>query len=366
MPVDDSEKSAMGILARPVNIAAWTVVAISVFWVLWLGKALLIPLFLAILAFYLVGILNDFWRETIFRWLTPPALLVNAISAAVLIVCALVISRLVAENTANVIAAAPRYGTRLAEVYEDIMARLPGEEPTALHDLINRTTFARYLAMLASGIAGIAGNGAMVFLYLVFLMLERPFFHAKLRSLIPDESRRAAVDRIISQVNRDVRTYLGVKTFVSMLTAILAFGIMWYVGLDFAGFWALLIFIFNFIPNIGSLIATALPAALALVQFESFRPFIIIVVGITIIQVVLGNYIDPRLMGRTLNMSPLAVVLSLVFWGMLWGVAGMFLCVPITAVMTIVLSHFKSTRWIAILLSRSGSVPSSPEEPPQA
>lgn len=357
MPEKDTQTPSAGSFPQPVNLAAWTVFAIALFWILWIGKALIIPFFLAILAFYLVNILNDFWRKTIFRWTNPPNLLVNALSATVFIVCALAISRLVAENATSVIAAAPRYGTRLAEVYEDIVARFPGEEPAALQDIIDKINFANYVAILASGTAGIVGNGALVFLYLIFLMLERSFFHEKLKSLIPDKRRRASVEDIIARMNHDVRTYLGVKTFVSIITAGLAFAIMWFVGLDFAGFWALLIFIFNFIPNIGSLIATALPAALALVQFESFRPFIIVVVGITLIQLVVGNYLEPRLMGRTLNMSPLAVVLSLVFWGMLWGMAGMFLSVPVTAVMAIVLSHFESTRWIPLLLSRAGELP---------
>jgi len=281
MPEKNDKMSSAGPFTQPVNLAAWTVFAIALFWVLWIGKTLLIPLFLAILAFYLVGILNDFWRKTIFRWATPPSLLVNALSATVFVVVALAISRVVAENATSVIAAAPRYETRLTEVYEDIMARFPGEKPAALQDIIDKIDFASYLAILATGIAGIVGNGALVFLYLIFLMLERSFFQGKLKNLIPDQRRRASVEDIIVRMNHDIRTYLGVKTFVSIVTAGLAFAIMWFVGLDFAGFWALLIFIFNFIPNIGSLIATALPAALALVQFESFRPFIIVVVGIS-------------------------------------------------------------------------------------
>ena len=361
-----TEQSNSAIQNQPLTLAAWSILAIALFWVLWLGKALLIPLFLAVLAFYLIDILNDVWRKTIFRRVTPSNLVLNTLSGLVVLVCALVISRLVADNAASVVAAAPRYGTRLAQVYEDIIDQLPIEDPAPLQDMLEQIDFGRYVAFLASGIAGIVGNGALIFLYLVFLMLERPFFTGKLDSLIPDSKKRASAERIILRINRDIRTYLGVKTFVSILTAALAYGIMWYLGLDFAAFWALLIFVFNFIPNIGSLIATALPAALALVQFESFRPFVIVVTGITAIQIVIGNFLEPRLMGRTLNMSPLAVVLSLVFWGMLWGMAGMFLSVPVTAVMAIVFSHFEMTRWIAILMSRAGDLPGREEEPSTA
>jgi predicted PurR-regulated permease PerM len=129
---------------------------------------------------------------------------------------------------------------------------------------------------------------------------------------------------------------------------------MRFVGLDFAAFWALLVFILNFIPTIGSIVATILPGLLGLVQFESWKPVIILLVGITVIQQALGNFIEPNLMGMTLNLSPLVVVMSLILWGMLWGIVGMFLCVPITVILVIILGNFPATRWVAVLLSKEG------------
>lgn len=128
------------------------------------------------------------------------------------------------------------------------------------------------------------------------------------------------------------------------------------VGLDFAGFWALLIFVLNFIPNIGSLVATILPTLLALVQFDTLVPFMIIGIGVGTTQLIIGNFIEPPLMGRSLNISPLVVLLSLVLWGSMWGIPGMFLCVPITVVLMIILYQFESARWIAVALSKNGNV----------
>jgi predicted PurR-regulated permease PerM len=128
------------------------------------------------------------------------------------------------------------------------------------------------------------------------------------------------------------------------------------IGLDFAETWALLIFVLNYIPNIGSIIAVAFPAVLALVQFETLGPFVVLVLSMTAIQLVIGSVLEPMLMGKSLNMSPFAIILGLSFWGMLWGIVGMFLSVPILVTIMIVCAHVPSWRWVAILLSKDGRI----------
>lgn len=136
---------------------------------------------------------------------------------------------------------------------------------------------------------------------------------------------------------------------------------MKWVGLDFAEFWALLIFFLNYIPNIGAIVATAFPAALALIQFESWWPFLEVTSGIVAIQFFVGNFLEPRLLGKSLNLSPLVILFALALWGAIWGVLGMFLSVPITVMMMIIFAHFDVTRPIAILLSQDGYIHKSYE-----
>ena len=128
------------------------------------------------------------------------------------------------------------------------------------------------------------------------------------------------------------------------------------VGVDFAAFWAFTIFLLNFIPTIGSIIATLFPALLALIQFDTFAQFFIVLVGVGSIQVIVGNFLEPKLMGNTLNVSPFIVMMSLTLWGSIWGIAGMFLSVPITVILLIVFAHFEKTRYLAILLSGNGNL----------
>jgi predicted PurR-regulated permease PerM len=131
---------------------------------------------------------------------------------------------------------------------------------------------------------------------------------------------------------------------------------MRFVGLDFAEFWALLIFFLNYIPNLGAIVATAFPSVLALIQFQSWWPFLEVSMGIVAVQFVVGNFLEPKLLGQSLNLSPFVILFALGLWGSIWGILGMFLSVPITVMMMIVFAHFDATRPVAVLLSQNGCI----------
>ncbi len=140
------------------------------------------------------------------------------------------------------------------------------------------------------------------------------------------------------------------------MTAGLSYGVMAFFGLDNAGFWVVLIFVLNFIPTIGSILGTALPTAYALVQFQSVETAALVCAGLGAVQFTVGNFVFPRIAGNTLNLSFFVTILSLFVWGALWGIVGMFLAVPLTAALVLILARFPATRPVAILLSKSGEV----------
>jgi AI-2 transport protein TqsA len=162
--------------------------------------------------------------------------------------------------------------------------------------------------------------------------------------------------QMMQRIDRDIHTYLGVKTAVSLTTAVLAYILMRIVGLDFAEFWALLIFILHFIPTIGVIVATVFPTLLAAVQFDHIGPCLAVGIGITAIAMFMGNIVEPNIMGETLNLSPLTVIIALILWGTVWGIVGAFLCVPLTVILVIILSNFRATRWVSVLLSKTGKI----------
>jgi len=126
--------------------------------------------------------------------------------------------------------------------------------------------------------------------------------------------------------------------------------------------WGLLIFLLNFIPTVGSIIATIFPAMIALAQSDGYSLFLLVLIGIGVLQIAIGNILEPRLMGSSFNLSPIVILLNLGLWGYIWGIPGMFLCVPFLIILTIILSHFPQTRSIAIILSSDGLLRSHIDE----
>ncbi len=205
-------------------------------------------------------------------------------------------------------------------------------------------------------LSSLLSNSMMIFIYLLFMFLETDSFTLKIKALFPDMAKRQKFLATFDKIEKSLSKYFRVKILVSLLTAVLSFIVFYIVGIQSPIFWAFLIFLMNFIPTIGSIIATVFPAVFSLLQFARFTPAIVILVAILVIQQIVGNFLEPKLMGRTLNISPIVTILSLTIWGKLWGIIGMLLSVPITVTVIIVLSQFESTRKIAIVLSEKGSI----------
>jgi predicted PurR-regulated permease PerM len=202
--------------------------------------------------------------------------------------------------------------------------------------------------------ASFASQLGVILIYVIFLLVEQQFFDLKLNALVRDEARQRRIREVLDRIASDIQNYMWIMTLVSGMTAGLSYLVMSWMGLGQPGFWAFLIFALNFIPTIGSILGTLLPAVYALVQFQALSPVITLLLLIGVIQFVLGNVVQPRMAGQSLNMSQLVVILSLFVWGAIWGITGMFLAVPLTSILMLVLSNFEATRPAAILLSREG------------
>jgi predicted PurR-regulated permease PerM len=176
----------------------------------------------------------------------------------------------------------------------------------------------------------------------------------KLDALASNPDEASNMRDIFTQITTQGQSYIWLKTLVSLATGLLSYLILLWVGVDFAAVWALLIFMLNFIPNLGSILGVMLPALLTLVQFDTLMPFMYIAVGLGAVQFTIGNVIEPALMGKSLNLSSLMIILSLTFWGLLWGIPGMLLSVPIMVMFAIVCAKFDKLRGIAIILSADG------------
>ncbi len=342
-----------------LNGAIWMALVVTVLVVLREGKDFFVPLVIALVAVYLITVLSRLGQRIKIKGYSLPSAVTMILSFALIFGVGYALFKLVAENALLVADAAPGYQARLIQLQKDVFLRLGLEEPMEARQIIRSIDLQSAFTTVASTVAGVLGRVSLVFLYSLFILIELRFVESKLNALIPDTGRRTTVMNVLKRIDEDIHTYLGVKTAVSLVTALLSYTVMRLVQLDFAEFWALLIFILNFIPTIGSIAATILPTLLAAVQFTSLAPFLVVGIGITAIQQIMGSILEPNLMGESLNISPLVVFGSLILWGSIWGIVGMFLCVPITVIIIIVMSNFDSTRWVSVLLSKTGQIRAS-------
>lgn len=206
------------------------------------------------------------------------------------------------------------------------------------------------LSSVSEKAISVVSTASLIYIFVLFLLLERQSLIPKLKIAAPrGKGMRVAV--LFERVNRQISKYLLLKAVISIATGILFYLACLATGLDFAIMWGVLAFILNFIPSIGSIIITIMTITMALLQFfPNWANIIYVAVLMISIQTVLGNILDPRIQGVQLNLSPFVILVSLSFWGYIWGVAGMFLAVPITSVLQIVCANVQSLKPIAVMI----------------
>lgn len=207
------------------------------------------------------------------------------------------------------------------------------------------------LANISSKVVTILSDSMLIFIILMFLLLERTTFIPKIMVAFPVDKGQRLIS-MMGRVNKQISKYLFIKAVISALTGLFFYLAAILVGLDFALVWGVLAFILNFIPTIGSIIVTAMTILMAVIQFFP-QPMPIAAIALMTIatQMVLGNIIDPRLQGVQLNISPFVILVSLSLWGYIWGITGMFLAVPLTSILQISCAIIPSLRPIAVFLS---------------
>ncbi len=196
----------------------------------------------------------------------------------------------------------------------------------------------------------------LVVLYSSFFIAERGVMARKVMIAMGDEDVGERTIQLLSRINERIGQYLFVKTVVNIILGALSFIILLFFGIEFALFWAVLIAFLNYIPYIGSMIGVIFPVLLSLAQFGTLSMAGAVMVALTIAQIFVAFFLEPRMMGRAFNLSPFVVLLALAFWSSLWGLPGALLAVPLTVSLILVFAELKATRPIAVLLSASGKL----------
>jgi predicted PurR-regulated permease PerM len=249
----------------------------------------------------------------------------------------------------------PAYEQSLRRLGQETAWNVFGVEADPVGDLLRTERWSAqvsgaWLQAVLGTFFGFLGQAFVVLIYLIFLLAERG---GLARRVVEGygESRAPRIMALVDRINASIEQYLAIKTWVSILAGLLTTAVLMLFGVPFAPLWGVLTFALNFIPYLGSQVAVLLPVALSLVYFESLWVALGLLAILLVIQNAIGYYVEPRMAGRQLDLSPLVIILSLAFWGSLWGIVGMILAVPLVVVIKTILENIPQTRPIAMLLS---------------
>lgn len=351
-------RSALLRLEPVVGVFATLGSVALIIWMLYNGRVVLMPLAFAIVLAFVLWTAVD-WLGRVPGVESTPIWVRHIVVLAIATIALLSLFFQLRLNVEVLMQRLPGYQANVLA----LLARLDeslGLKDTATGGLsamaaesVNVQSFARGILSAASNIGGIV---ALVFLYTAFLMLEYSGIVAKLRLAFPDQE---AVGRFLSlgrDVNQRIGGFLAIKTLVNIVLGVVSYGALLWLGVDLAGFWAIVIGILNYVPYLGSAAGVALPSLMVLAQTGSLSLTAGSVVILSLIQFVIGAVFEPRIIGQRMNLSPLVVLLSLASWYALWGLPGAALAIPLTVIIVSLLGAVDFTRPLAVMLSNDGKV----------
>jgi predicted PurR-regulated permease PerM len=277
-----------------------------------------------------------------------------SIAIALMVVAIFVSIDLLISDRDRLLALAPRYQATLLALVGKIAAVLQAQtEPTwesIRRDILDKVNIQSIVTATLASLSGLIVTVCVVALYTAFLLVEHGRFRRRL-ARIADNPAAMHVVAVVNEINAKIGMYLALKALLGVIVGLLSWVCMRMVGLELAELWAILIAILNFVPYIGSAVSVALPTLIAALQFGQWDEVLLVFALLSVLNFVVGNLVDPYLMGESLNLSPFVILVSVAVWSSIWGVAGAFLAVPITVGLVIGFSSFESTRPISILLT---------------
>jgi predicted PurR-regulated permease PerM len=319
----------------------------------WLGS-LLTPLALALFLMVMIDSLTRALARGLARVPTAPTAAALPVAILLSITVLGLTVYVVADNATTFAGELLGYGPKLNALIAKVAAAFNAPVPPTIEQMVQRLNFGNYIGKVVQGLQGFTTTAVLVLIYLGFLLASRQGFERKTRSLFHSEEARHDAGQMFLRIRTGVERYLWVQTVACGIIGIGSGVIMYFLGLQNALFWAFAIFLVGFVPIIGGAIGILLPPLFALVQFDAWWHAAVMLAALQALNFVVGNIVYPRMQGKSLNIDPLVVLLSLAFWGAIWGLPGMFLSTPLTVAAMVILAQFPGSRWVAVLLSSDG------------
>ena len=348
---------------QSAKLGTWIIATGVIIAVLYLGREILATFAMAVFLFLIIeGFATAI--EKVFASLK--------ISAARLIAILLVsigfvgFIALLANGVAEFGRDAGNYEAKINALIADVYQVGGVQEAPSLTQLVFNERGNEFFATIANSVSGLSGDLMLILIYVAFLFSAQASWPRKLDLIFRSPERRDQVRRIGSEARLGIENYLWVQTVISVMITVPSYLSLLALGVQNALFLSAVIFVLNYIPTVGSIVAALVPPLFALVQpvvpgwvpgvapDTSYVYAAIVFGSVSFWQFSIGNFVQPRMMGDSLNLSALVVLLALAIWGVIWGIPGMFLSAPLTVIMMILWAQSDDTRWLAILLSADG------------
>ncbi len=325
-----------------VSIAAFLIITAVIMYASSIITPILLALFITIVCAQPIRWLQE---RKVPKWLA--VLLVLLLMLGILFGLGEVIGRSIVQFSNDI----GFYATRINEIMTSVLNYAHGMgfdvSIDKLETMISPSRIVNFSATFLSAIGNLMSNMFLIVFYIIFMLLEINSFNTKVLAVTTNSGNESI--SYITRITHSIRQYLGLMTIVSLLTGVCVYVALLIIGVDYPILWALIAFLFNFIPNIGSIIASIPAILFAMIQLGTGGALWTLISYISI-NMIIGNVVQPPLMGKGLGLSTLVVFISLIFWGYVLGTIGMFLSVPLTMVLKIGLEQKHSTKWMALML----------------
>ena len=343
--------------ARPISVAQSITGTAAALAMLWFFRPVLVPFVVAFVLAVLVSGLVRFIRS---RSPRAPGWAVSLLAGLVVIIAASAAIFVMAQGMVRMVSQGPALVLRIDELLRGAGQAFHLKEPLHLTNLVGNVGIPQIAGAALSSLQGLASGVLLMIVYFGFMLAGRERISRKMDHVGGAPGRARTIRTIVERIAADLETYIWVQTITGTILTVSAAVVMLAVGLNNVLFWCVVFFLLTFIPNIGVTVGSVAPALFALLQFPTVWQAVVIFVVIQIVATVVGNFIYPRLQAQTQNIDPVATILSLAFWSLLWGLAGAFLAVPMTLMAMMIFAQFERTKWVAALLSNDGRLPTAP------
>ena len=339
--------------ARPISVAQTLTGTAAGLALLFFFRPVLVPFVVAFVLAVLVSGLVRFIRA---RSPRAPGWAVSLVAGLVVIVTASAAIFLMAQGMVRMVSQGPALLGRINDLLLEASQAFRLKQPLELSNIVGNVGLPQIAGFILSSLQGLASGVLLMIVYFGFMLAGRERISRKMDHIGGPPGRARTIRNVVERIAADLETYIWVQTITGAILTTAAAAVMLAVGLNNILFWCVVFFLLTFIPNIGVTVGSVAPALFALLQFPTIWQAIVIFIVIQVVATIVGNLIYPRLQAETQNIDPVATILSLAFWSLLWGLAGAFLAVPLTLTAMMLFAQFEDTKWLAALLSNDGKL----------